>query len=74
MLMKQFLLQQSFRLLPDSFIRSKSKNPITCDMKHFGKTVYGCKILIWMSEIVVLVNWPVFIWFQCFVVVQLLIV
>ena len=34
--LKEFVLQQSFRLLTESFIRGKSRHHATCDMKPFA--------------------------------------
>ena len=65
MYVKEFLIQQRLRLLAESFIRDRSRNTATYDMKLFATVVQGFNIWIWM-----LINWPLFIRFQCFAVVQ----
>ena len=49
------------------------KKPVTCDTKLFAKIVHDCKIRIWILDMAGFVNWPMFIWFQYFIVAQLLI-
>ena len=49
--MKVFVLQQSFKLLTESFINSGSRNPATCDMKFFATIFLRCKIWIWMFKL-----------------------
>ena len=39
--MKEFVIQHSFRLLAEAFIRHKSSNYATYDMQHFETIVCG---------------------------------
>ena len=48
---KEFVLQQSFRLLAESFIRSRLRNSITCDVKFFATIAYVCKIWILILDV-----------------------
>ena len=69
--LKEFVLQQSFRLLTESFIRGKSRHHATCDMKPFATICMAVRYEfdVWCERVV---YWPLFIWFQCFVVVHFL--
>ena len=42
-------------------------------LELFAKIVHDCKIRIWILDMAGFVNWPMFIWFQYFIVAQLLI-
>ena len=55
------------------FIRGRSTNPVTFEMKPFATIVYSYEIWIWMLHVAGLVIRPLFIWFRCFIAVQLLI-
>ena len=69
-LVKEFALLQSFRLLPEPFIRARSKKSVTRDTKLFAKIVHGCRMWIWNLDMAGFVKWPLFIWIQYFVVVS----
>ena len=43
-LVKELVLQQKLQLLSKSFIRGRSRNPVTGDMVLFGTIVHSCKI------------------------------
>ena len=60
-LMKDFVLQQNFNLLAESFIRTRCMNPATCDMMLFPTMVLGCKIWIGVLVVVGFIETPLFI-------------
>lgn len=61
-----------FNKASDCWVRRKSKNPTTFDMKLYATVVDGCKIYIWKLNVSGLVNQPLFILFQSFIVAKLL--
>ena len=69
LIMKDFVLQQNFNLLAESFIRTRCMNLATCDMMLFPTMVLGCEIRIWVLVVVGFIETPLFIWFHCFLVV-----
>ena len=60
-LAKDFFFQQNVSLVAESFIRGRSTNPVTSDMKLFAKIVNGCKIWIWMLDVIGLITRSLFI-------------
>ena len=71
---KDFVLQQSFRMLAESFIRGGSRDLAIRIMTLFATKVLECKIWIRMLDVAGFVNRALLICVVCFVIFQVLIV